>query len=76
MTWEDIMKKKEPVWDFVDEVIEYADKLLDKHKTKSLIENYGNFNINDEYELKMELQDILAKIFVSVVGRNPSRFDR
>jgi hypothetical protein len=67
MTWEDIMKKKETIEDFVDEVIKNAERILDKYTT--------DYDIDDDHDLKMELKDVLRKIFISLasdyVEKNP-----
>lgn len=67
MTWEDIMKKKESIEDFVNEVVKNADRILDKY-TKE-------YDIDDDHDLKMELQDVLRKIFISLasdyIEKNP-----
>tara|TARA_R110001592_G_scaffold96783_1_gene277643 strand:- start:260 stop:469 length:210 start_codon:yes stop_codon:yes gene_type:complete len=60
MTWEDIMKKKESIGDFVNEVVKNADRILDKY-TKE-------YDIDDDHDLKMELQDVLRKIFISLAS--------
>ena len=67
MTWENIMKKKESIEDFVNEVVKNADRILDKY-TKE-------YDIDDDHDLKMELQDVLRKIFISLasdyIEKNP-----
>ena len=60
MTWEDIMKKKETIEDFVNEVIKNADRILDKY-TKE-------YDIDDDHDLEMELKDVLRKIFISLAS--------
>lgn len=60
MTWEDIMKKKESIEDFVNEVVKNADRILDKY-TKE-------YDIDDDYDLEMELKDVLRKIFINLAS--------
>ena len=60
MTWEDIMKKKESIEDFVNEVVKNADRILDKY-TKE-------YDIEDDQDLEMELKDVLRKIFISLAS--------
>ena len=60
MTWEDIMKKKETIEDFVDEVIKNAERILDKYTT--------DYDIDDVSDLKLELKDVLRKIFIDLAS--------
>ena len=61
MTWkEEIKKKKESIEDFVKEVVKNADRILGKY-TKE-------YDIDDDHDLKMELQDVLRKIFISLAS--------
>ena len=60
MTWEDIMKNKKSMKDFVDDVVRNAEHYLDQY-TKE-------YNIDDDPDLKMELQDVLRKIFISLAS--------
>ena len=60
MTWEDIMKKKETIEDFVDEVIKNAERILDKYTT--------DYDIDDVPDLELELKDVLRKIFIDLAS--------
>ena len=60
MTWEDIMKKKETIEDFVNEVIKNAERILDKYTT--------DYDIDDVSDLKLELKDVLRKIFIDLAS--------
>ena len=61
MTWEDIIKNKKSIRRFVDEVVENADRILDKY-TKSYT------TIDYDGDLEMELRDVLRKIFISLAS--------
>jgi hypothetical protein len=60
MAWEDIVKKKETIEDFVDEVIKNAERILDKYTT--------DYDIDDVSDLKLELKDVLRKIFIDLAS--------
>lgn len=60
MTWEDIMKKKETIEDFVNEVIKNAERILDKYTT--------DYDIDDVPDLELELKDVLRKIFIDLAS--------
>ena len=60
MTWEDIMKNKKSMKDFVDEVVKNADRILDKYTT--------DYDIDDVPDLELELKDVLRKIFIDLAS--------
>ena len=60
MAWEDIVKKKETIEDFVDEVIKNAERILDKYTT--------DYDIDDVPDLELELKDVLRKIFIDLAS--------
>ncbi len=55
-----VPKNKKSMKDFVDEVVKNADRILDKY-TKE-------YDIDDDYDLEMELRDVLRKIFISLAS--------
>tara|TARA_R100001129_G_scaffold148133_1_gene109687 strand:+ start:1456 stop:1668 length:213 start_codon:yes stop_codon:yes gene_type:complete len=61
MTWEDIIKNKKSIRRFVDEVVENADRILDKYT-----ESYTTIDYDED--LEMELRDVLRKIFISLAS--------
>ena len=60
MTWEDIMKNKKSMKDFVVDVVRNAEHYLDEYTNQ--------YNIEDSEEYYFELREILEKIFLDLAS--------